>query len=247
MERDPATTLSDIFGFVKDLNAASSSWIFRGQADSSWGLHPKIGRDEFLTNYSWFNYLGHFNEWVRTAENYMNLPENEWAKLALAQHYGLATHYLDWTTNPFIALFFALTDKREKDGMVFAFETSDIEYLPHASIKLSDQIDPMEQLENRSTRTEVWLCRLKPTNGRIVNQNSVLTFHPYPQKDFRDCRISSDGNKAKVLSLEIASKSKPKILEELYQFGVNYKAVFPDIEGLTKQINSDMLDGKMGF
>jgi hypothetical protein len=49
--------------------------------------------------------------------------------LAIAQHYGLATNVLDWTTNPLVALFFACGEAHDKNGTALATRQSSSRWL----------------------------------------------------------------------------------------------------------------------
>ena len=45
-----------------------------------------------------------------------HLPRNDWEVLAIAQHHGIPTRFVDWTENPLVALYFAVREAQKDDG-----------------------------------------------------------------------------------------------------------------------------------
>jgi hypothetical protein len=89
-----------------------SNWIFRGVADAhGHKLVPKIGRDPDVYDSQVEKVI--FANFKRRARQYVTTDRmSDWELLALAQHHGLPTRLLDWTTNPLVAAYFAVTSIR---------------------------------------------------------------------------------------------------------------------------------------
>ncbi|WP_176752522.1 FRG domain-containing protein [Streptococcus henryi] len=100
--------------------------FYRGHSNVNYQLQPSIQRNSRLAS----------NEQHLYEQSIIHNPEyfqNEIYhidKLKTMQHYGIPTRLLDITSNPLIALYFAVSDTREKDGeiVVFSVKQDDVKY-----------------------------------------------------------------------------------------------------------------------
>jgi FRG domain len=101
--------------FVKKLLTDSSktsikAFLFRGQGDSTWKLNSSFDRVESDKS-KYPTLISNFEDICKTYEFKDDLVKLGDPKLmaAYAQHYGLPTRLLDWTTSPYFAAFFAFS------------------------------------------------------------------------------------------------------------------------------------------
>ena len=106
-----ACNLAEFVAFISD-ECYEPGWIFRGQRSASWGLVPGLYRQwrDGSTEQAHHHQLEErlLFRFKLEARPYLTIePDNDWEWLALAQHHGLPTRFLDWTRSPLVALYFA--------------------------------------------------------------------------------------------------------------------------------------------
>src|SRR5438477_92105 len=93
------------------MTAADQPLWYRGCGDTSYPLVPSLYRHPTVTNVEELvqlesQILSRFKE--RGMPYFVRAPANDWEFLFLMQHVSTPTRLLDWTENPFIALYFAI-------------------------------------------------------------------------------------------------------------------------------------------
>jgi FRG domain-containing protein len=190
-------------------------WMFRGQIDASWPLIPKIGRKKY--KYALKDERSFFRAWKRQAVAYFSRDTiDDWDYLALAQHHGLATRLLDWTRNPLVALFFAVHENYDRDGVVFVFK-------PKHHYVQDDAPHPLKVDKTGYFTPHSF-------SERIVQQRGVFTVHKSPSFELGD----KDGKLHKYI---IPKDIKPQLSKDLNNYGINMMTLFPGLDGLSDFMN----------
>lgn len=224
-------TIKTFFEYLELVDKSKTSTtdllLFRGQSEKK-PLIPSIARKDSKVDTTDIEkkMLEELKRRTKTLIDGMQFDDWDW--LVYAQHFGMKTRLLDWTSNPLTALWFACSNefKKDVDSVVYILKNAETFLLDK-----SKETSPFDR-----TKTRV----LKPTlnNERIIAQAGWFTAHKYSNsaKCFVDLRTNTD-IETSIIEVTVPKGIKPSILESLNVFGINSQVLFPDVIGICNQMN----------
>lgn len=226
--------------FQRFLNRKTSrERLFRGHSSPAWSLRPKIGRED-VTGVIWSlsSERALFETFKRQARDLQpGIGFDEWDWLALAEHHGLATRLLDWSANPLIAAWFAVSsDPQDQGAQVVALRVQERNYLV---------IDGSES-DPKPFYPETWPTALR-THGvafvrpaaraaRIVSQRGLFSVHAEPTQPLTS--VLAQGSRSRRPEVfDIPAPYREYFQRRLEQLGVDAAHVRRDLDGIAQALD----------
>ena len=118
-----------------------SQYVFRGLSSADYALEAGITR--FVGGTGQWELEGHLlRNFLKYAQQDIEIPKSPYYRLAIAQHHGLPTRLIDWTYSPAVAAFFATGGRRDADGVIWAVDYVRVhERLPDALRRVLDRLN----------------------------------------------------------------------------------------------------------
>ncbi|QGQ44757.1 FRG domain-containing protein [Metabacillus sediminilitoris] len=113
---EQANSISIFNKVIEHYSNEKDVW-FRGQGAKYEEITSSIARDKGYLNYEFALYA----ESIEMKQNEFEPLSKPIQRLAKLQHYGIPTRLIDVTTEPLIALFFAVQDTKKDDGYVYLY------------------------------------------------------------------------------------------------------------------------------
>lgn len=225
------TSIDDLFlrltSFQKNL------W-FRGQSDSEWRIEPALNRKALSNTIDIEKRLmqSFQRRLLQSNHKHTLLPEKD--LLILMQHHGVPTRLLDWSTDPFVALYFAVSEPRFDtiDGCILS--TNPIIINNHFGFP--NQTDIIPNMLSESDNGKIAAITAEHSFERMVNQQSQFTLHMTSKP--LDNSFFSSRNLIDFLFIPRFLKAKAR--KELFLRGYDRSRIFLDLDNIGKDAVIDV-------
>ena len=248
---EPLQSIEDYISAVRSAhqgwNTVNFPW-FRGEpGDTKTPLLPSIFREKNDSTFHDDNQLLQFFRMKVPSLGLGSIPPrsghtDQW--LFLARHVGLPTRLLDWSEGALVALYFALQEREPIVWMLnpvelnrMSFPIGDNEFpltwvipedgSPHPG---SENFRCAWEHERRGLQLPI---AVHPTNihPRMSAQKSCFTIHGKVKKSLNEII-----NPKHLTSFRLDQGKSKEMLLDLRMLGVSQSALFPDLDGLAKEL-----------
>jgi FRG domain-containing protein len=224
-------TIKDFADFVDMIQECPKQdlLLFRGQTND-YPLLPKICRPNPKVNTAKKELAMLREVKKRSGEFLTSKMISDWDWLALAQHHGLHTRLLDWTSNPLVALWFACSDAEVIGdfSFVWVLEVSD------------DMLLDIEKNKHPFVTSATKVFQPNLVGRRLLSQLGWFTAHRFSSAVEPAHFVPLENQlkfKDELVKIKIPKRLRKSLITDLNTCGVNASTIFTDLDGLCKHIN----------
>lgn len=239
------TAIDDIEMLTYRKGGVEHLW-YRGQGNVEWRLLPSIQRTQASVDQE----RGLVNDFYVRASHVIEsaAPRDDYATwLAKAQHYGVPTRLLDWSSSPLVAAFFAVEEDLPYDACVWVLRPGTLNGRNGhtACLHPHDSHTAMAMMQTAFVNHEEdWLaeddrdilaCYAVGKDPRVYTQQSCFTIH-------RDRSVRLDDIDAFpefeniVFRIAIPADKRDKLKGQLAMVGISSAFVYPDLEHIARDL-----------
>ncbi len=239
------------------LSVYDITMIFRGQAKSEWTLKPTLLRSlseskklqfseivdlEFkeLENFRKCAHLFHKTSLIRDEDTIL-----DW--WTLMQHYGSPTRMLDWTISPYVALYYAVSEKFDTDGAIWFLVVWNL--IEKTKQLYEKQCNPPKEDYEKIARdpnakpiTHVYARGV--LTDRMINQQGLFTVYHNVLEDHAysigNVLNKYDNKKNWLWKIVIPKEHKIRFLARLHAMNITGASLFPGADGIGRYLNELM-------
>ncbi len=220
--------------------------FYRGHRDASWKLRCGLGRGSRVRSRNTIESVLYY-DFMSLGGPLFPRKVSSWDVAFAMQHHGLPTRLLDWTATFAVALHFAIAShtkqpprKASNAACIWMLDPFDLNahaggeaVIFNPSIDLKGDYYENFIIGSKSLDTPVMAINPTRVSPRQAAQRSVFTLHNdiwTPLEDFAPNQLKK---------IEIPETCFPDAIAFLHLAGINEYSLFPDLDGLARQLRHE--------
>lgn len=248
---------------IRELNSLGNNYIYRGHADSRWTLQSTLERtaghhfsDAFVEKWEQYS-LSVFMAKFHIYDTQNEGPGTKLGWLSIMQHYGVPTRLLDFTTSPYIALYFAMEgyDPRSPhDFAVYAIDYSAMMKVSTDSMKRLDrefvhdnmsmtlqsrQDEVFEKWVDRFTQPILWVTEPSKSNVRIERQSGCFLLTGSKSLSINDAVALPEYAAVNMVKFAISASLFESVYALLRKMNISATTIYGDLAGVASSLRAE--------